>query len=332
MCVSRCPRRSGHGHHLTSACVVLWGTQELIAREEEAKKAKLARFDAMQQATEEERIKEAGRRMREQAQARAAAASQTQAKVNTAFGAAYSDAFAAFGGGTQDGPQRPHLQPLRSSFEQQDMARMKGTANDEARPPITAEDLRLTLQFPALPTDGLPLFLQSEDAFTAEIRQRYGPVEHVILRQGKPAKQGKKASGKGIKAIIEFKERNWDGCWECWRDHSDDSSPAARPLVPKTKAKWAAVDGQTPAWVAWAQRQRGKSQMATPTSADGATPPRSYTPAASFPAAPSSFPASSAPPTKSNKDDSFESTTLFRMRQLERERMEERLRREEEEE
>ncbi len=189
------------------------------------------------------------------------------------------------------------------------------------RPPISPQDVTLTLQFPSVPMDTLPPFLTSTEALTAQIGQRYGPVEHVVLMNGKPGDKKK-----GGKAIVEFKTRNWDGCWACWRDHQEGGG-----LLPKTKVKWAG--GEAPAWISWAEKQH---QSMKPNATESITPPsmnnnsqRPPGPATSFPAFGSSVP---PPSNTTNGKDDLESTTLLRMRQLERERMAERMRREEEEE
>ncbi len=242
--------------------------------------------------------------MREQAQARAQADARAHANVTSTMGNGFRFGSTAFG---LSSVVSPGLEPLQGGLSAEAEAKRDGT--EEKRPKIEAADVTLALQFPVL--DQTPPFLASSDALTEHLRQRYGSVEHAILREAKSGDFKKK----GSKAIAEFKTSGWDACWECWKDHEDGKS--GKPLLPKTKAKWA--KGEAPAWLAWAERQ-GSSGYFAPSS-------RPSTP--SGPGA-ASFPTFSSKPAKApTVADDLENTTLLRMRQLERQRMEERLRREE---
>lgn len=265
--------------------------------------------------------------MRAVAQAKAEAASKEHGRVNEKVSGAFGVDWSGLGGdGGVQKEARPHLEPLDAKFEREDRG---------SRPPISAHDVTLTLQFPAIPVGGggalPPPFLSSSEALTAQIRQRYGPVEHVVLREGKLGERKK-----GGKAIVEFKTQNWDGCWACWRDHQEGGG-----LVPGTKVKWAG--GGAPAWVAWAEMQESRTKQSSMASSTPSTTPsfasnshRPPGPASSFPAfgvgGVGGTSAASTPTMNANGKDDLESTTLLRMRQLERERMAERMRREEEEE
>ncbi|KAJ9107662.1 hypothetical protein QFC21_001122 [Naganishia friedmannii] len=279
----------------------------LLAREEEAKKAKVNAVQRHAEANEEEAIKEAGRKMRE-------------------------------------AMQKAHLQAQTPKPEEtRPSAPSKSTT---ARPPMTATDLTLTLQFPPEATS--IDFLASTTTLEPRITSLYGPVNFVILKEASStvdSSEGgkKKKKSKGAKAIVEFKESNWTGCWACWKDHVTDPTQGKprRPLVPGTKAKWINKEGTIPEWIAWAESQQGSTPSTTPLTAP--TEPLARTPkvsssfAASFAA---SFPtaeerrqqdarAATADAAKTAAEN-YENATLFRMRQLERERLEAEIRRQDE--
>ncbi|KAJ9121426.1 hypothetical protein QFC24_004764 [Naganishia onofrii] len=283
----------------------------LLAREEEAKKAKKNAVQRHAEANEEEAIKEAGRKMRE-------------------------------------AMQKAHLQAQTpKSEETRPSAPSRPTT---ARPPMTPADLTLTLQFP--PESSFVDFLASTTTLEPRITSLYGPVNFVILKEANSmmdsAEGGKKKKkNKGAKAIVEFKESNWTGCWACWRDHVTDpiQGKPRRPLVAGTKARWINKDGTTPEWIAWAESQHSSTPSTTPLTAP--TEPLAYASdrtskvsssfAASFAA---SFPtaeerrqqdarAAKADAAKTAAEN-YENATLLKMRQLERERLEAEIRKQDE--
>jgi DnaJ family protein C protein 17 len=212
---------------------------------------------------EENRIKEEGRKMREEAQNRAQQASKPQP--------------------------------------------MPETTSTNSKPPILPIDMTLWLQLPPDPT---PTAAESSSqALQAALEARYGPISFLRLKDPAPAKK----KPKGKKAILEFAEGNWGGCWACWNDHSGNG-PAEKEIVPGMRAKWATVvaGGQVPEWVEWAARRKAES-----TKAAEAVPTFSFNPSST-----------STKPSLGGGAE-FESMTLLRMRQLERERLEAQIREEE---
>ncbi|GHJ90148.1 hypothetical protein NliqN6_6550 [Naganishia liquefaciens] len=286
----------------------------LLAREEEAKRAKVNATQRAAQETEEEAIKQAGRKMRE--------AMQKAAQQDT------------------------HVAEPPSA-----LTPVPAPSASATRPAITPAELTLTLQFPRESTMAGHNFLASSATLEPVLTARYGPINHIILKEppaADPAKAHKKPK-RGPRAIVEFKESNWTGCWACWRDHAADAGGATgktRPLVDGTRVKWATQDGKEPPWVAWAETQRPPSAAAA--AADPpASPPPTTRPAPKVSAAFASTFASSFPmPAERREQDAraartdaartgaeeYENSTLFKMRQLERERLEAEIRRQEEEE
>jgi DnaJ family protein C protein 17 len=245
------------------------------------------------QETEEEAIKEAGRKMREAMQ-KAHIDSQTP---------------------------KPAKAPT--------------VAPPTVKPVMTPADLTLTFQFP--PESVNVDFLASSTTLEPRITSLYGPVNFVLLKEASGPSDGKKKKARGAKAIVEFKDSNWGGCWACWRDHNSATGKPPRPLVEGTKVKWATKDGVTPDWIAWAETQSDVPLTAPPT----ANPPPKVsssfasTFASSFPSAEErrqqEIRTAKADAAKVAADD-YESATLFKMRQMERERLEAEIRRQEEEE
>jgi len=211
-------------------------------------------------------------------------------------------------------------------------------ATTSSQPPITPVDLTLILQFPF--TSTLPEGLQ--DRLTSS----YGPINHVYIKDPPPPEGGGKKKKKGKKAIVEFKEGNWGGCWACWRDLED-----GKEGWEGVRVKWAA--GSTPDWVAWSETHRPpRSQPLAPVSVSGrdtdtrtnmdtnsdtrtnALP--SFGSAPNFGSTTMSDLLSSHSQSRTDqvnrkkKEDEFESMTLLKMRQMERERLIEEIRREEE--
>ncbi|KIR60509.1 hypothetical protein I314_03805 [Cryptococcus bacillisporus CA1873] len=300
----------------------------LVAREEEAKKQKVEQIKRRQQQADEEAIKDAGRRLLEEAQKRAAAAATATA--------------------TAQAPKAPETAESKPAD--------RGASD---KPIITSEELTLLLTLPASST------ITSSDLQTS-LTTSYGPVEHVILppvpssQQATDGKDGKKKKAKSRKAIVEFASGNWGGCYACWRDHE-----AGRGME-GVKAKFGT--GEVPAWVAWAEMQKpgrrsspasgGGDQQSysanghpPPTTSFTLPTPTSTTPvsAPSFTSAPDFTSANgggismadllakhaqkkSAKAEEDRRRQEFESMTLSRMRMMEREKLEAEIRRQEEEE
>jgi DnaJ family protein C protein 17 len=228
-----------------------------------------------------------------------------------------------------------------------------GTGHGVGQPPITPIDLTLILQFP--PSHPL----SDVSILQTRLEASYGPINHVFLKDP-PAVVGegsKKKKPKGRKAIVEFKEGNWGGCWACWRD-LDRPQPSVSGSMgvgegvsgagvgggggdwEGVKVKWAA--GEIPAWVSWSEthRPRPRSPHSHVPSTNSHEPNPGQLP--TFTSAPNFGQATMsdllASHTQSRKDevdqrkrrDEFESMTLLKMRQMERERLAEEIRREEE--
>lgn len=192
--------------------------QALAAREEEAKKQKVEHVKRRQQQADEEAIKDAGRRMLEEAQKRAtAAAAAATAQAPKAPGEPKAATPKPIGGGVSD------------------------------KRIITAEDLTLVLTLPASST------ITSSD-LQIRLTASYGPIAHLILppvplsQQATESKDGKKKKPKSRKAIVEFASGNWGGCYACWMDHE-----AGRGME-GVKVKFGS--GEVPGWVAWAETQQ----------------------------------------------------------------------------
>lgn len=220
------------------------------------------------------------------------------------------------------------------------------TTNSQIRstqPPISATDLTLILQFP--PSTSLP---SDRDSLQSHLSSQYGPINHVFIKDPPSTEAaGKKKKPKGRKAIVEFKEGNWGGCWACWRDCGGEGQSAGGGAtvlgLEGVKVKWAG--GSTPDWVAWSETQR-PSQAQAPV----APAPIPNMPPQPIPTGPTQPKFSSAPDfgrttmsdllashnqnrtderDRKRKEEEFESMTILRMRQMERERLAEQIRREE---
>jgi DnaJ family protein C protein 17 len=284
------------------------GLQALLAREEETKRAKANASQRFAQETEEEAIKQAGRKMREAMQK--ASAPQTTATPST------------------------------------NISRPPPTGT---RPSMTPVDLTLTLQFPADSDPATTSLLSSSTTLEPRITSLYGPVNFVILKEPATDAPEKKKKRRGARAIVEFKESNWSGCWACWKDHVVDSGTgrARRPLVQGTKVKWATKDGATPEWVNWAEQQHA-TNGSTPLTAP-ADPVYSNTtrPSAKVSSSFAASFASSFPTPEERRQqeiqrakvqaeraaaEDYEGATLFKMRQIEKEKLEAEIRRQEEDE
>jgi DnaJ family protein C protein 17 len=276
----------------------------LNQREEEAKKAKVEAVQRRKQAAEEEEIKEAGRRMLAEAQKRAAAAASASAS-----------------------------QSSRSEAGSSQLSGQNGSSDPQ--PPISPEDLTIILQFPS--TSTLP---STPPTLQPLLEGRYGPITHLIISEppdtnGDTGKKKKKKKT-GRKAVVEFKQGNWGGCWACWKDHMDGAE--GRRLEDGVKARWA--KGETPEWVAWADRQRqtpGSGNAGPGGGVDNGIAPAPRAPA--FGSAPNLSTRSMADlmaehagrKEQKKKEEEFENMTLFRMRQAERDKLAEQIRLEEEE-
>lgn len=298
---------------------------------------------------EEENIKEAGRKMLEEAQKRAMARAQAEAR------AAEAKAATSIPGAST------------STYSNGSTSRPNGA------PDISSVDLTLVLIIPST----IPL-----DNLESRITTNYGPLAHYILRDAPTADVAegvKKKKVKSRRAVVEFAKGNWGGCWACWKDHQQHTSSsqlikdAGRegPLGVGVKAKWAG--GEEPAWVAWAARQIDHGARNGTNGSNGTNETRSngsseangssqsvreaYTQtregfsqgvpgfegptSTSFDSAPDFGSTSMADllashaksqnnkQEKKKQDDEYESMTLLRMRQMERERLEAQIRAEE---
>lgn len=314
--------------------------QALNAREEEAKRARVDAQRRQREKNEEEEIKEAGRRMLEEAQKRAQAAQAASAKASATngHGTAHSNgAAASTNGGTSSGP---------------------GAGPKTKMPEINALDLSLIITIPpTIPVADL------QDRISAS----YGPISHYILKDPAEAALAvaeKKKKPKGKRAIVEFSKGNWGGCWACWKDHQKEASSVGGGscLGEGVRAKWAG--GAEPDWVAWAATQPVASRSASGVTngATGANEANGRTNGHDTSTFKGAFNFSSAPPEspspsfgsapdfgstsmadllashsrgkreeteKKKQADEFESMTLLKMRQMERERLEAQIRAEE---
>lgn len=193
-------------------------------------------------------------------------------------------------------------------------------ASSSKPPPISSEDLTIAITLPL--DSGF-----TQESLEATLSAKYGKVSGVILAPGK-AKEGKKA--RGPRAIVEFAQGNWGGCWACHHDGG----------VPGGKAKWAG--GEVPRWVGWAEEQGHSARSVGNGVADPVGGGGTFSSAPDF---------STMAPGREHEDriqreerkrqaaldaaaeaSALESATLFAMRQRERERLAEHIRREEAEE
>ncbi|ODN87753.1 hypothetical protein L198_06984 [Cryptococcus wingfieldii CBS 7118] len=282
---------------------------DLVEREEQAKKARVEQQHRRRQEAEEESIKDAGKRMLEEAQKKAmAAAAATVA---------------------------PSPAPTPSTE--------KAASNGESGPDITPECLTLIFILPSTSTVSQPQLLKSLTTSYGAVNHLILPdplpSTPAILVEGT-----KKKKTKSRKAVVEFAKGNWGGCYSCCRDVEDGK--VGKLGVEGVKVKWAV--GEAPSWVAWAETQlpsRRKPSDATaasfsfplPSPSSAATPP-SFTSAPVF--SPSTSMAdllASHAKERSSKDDvrrrreEAESMTLSRMRMMEREKLEAEIKRQEEE-
>ena len=299
------------------------------AREEEAKKSKNEQVKRRQNEAEEEAIKDAGRRMLEEAQRRALAA---QTKLSTT---AKSQSHIP--------PTNGHTPPFPDNGPTKE-------SKNQAPPPITSEELTLILNFPSTSTSSTSNTASSSSSSSSTLQStlqnRYGPINFVHLRDPPLSESGtNKKRKKGRKAIVEFKNGNWGGCWACWRDHDDESVKEQRgtkPIEEGVKAKW--LKGQIPDWIEWANRQRnGHHRHGSGHDTISDIKLDQTHPSPSFGSAPDFGQMTMADLLAQNhrtketigqvrqKDEEFESMTLLRMRQMERDRLAEQIRREEEE-
>lgn len=328
-------------HHLISLSFppliyrrICTDVQALVQREEDAKKAKVEQAKRHAQALEEESIKEAGRRMLEEAQKRQAELAAASARASGASNGS--------NGTNGNGHGHGHGHEKSSSSRER---------NGSGQPPITPLDLTLILQFPSSSTLAES---SSSSSLQNTISSKYGPVSHVLLKEPPAPTEGKKKK-KGKKAIVEFEKGNWGGCWACWNDHDEAATGVSEGQVQRglegVKAKWAA--GSAPAWVEWASNQsKAPASDARSTPLPDSVPPDrtptapapslpSFTPTPSFGSAPSfgtttmadllsqhSRSRDDASDRKRNQQE-YESLTLLKMRQMERERLAEQIRLEE---
>ncbi|WVQ75803.1 hypothetical protein IAR50_005436 [Cryptococcus sp. DSM 104548] len=282
---------------------------DLVEREEQAKKARVEQQQRRRQEADEESIKDAGKRMLEEAQRRAMAAS-----AGTAAPPAPAPAI------------------------------RKSARNGENAPDITPESLTLILILPPTATISqaqlLKNLVDSYGAITHLILSDALPSTSAISVEGT-----KKKKTKSRKAVLEFAAGNWGGCYSCWKDVEDRNSEKLG--VDGVKAKWAA--GEAPSWVEWAETQLPSRRRPSETPASSFSfphpPPSSATTAPSFSSAPAFSSSTSMADLlalhakeKSSNDElkrkraEAESLTLSRMRMMERERLEAEIKRQEEEE
>lgn len=212
------------------------------------------------------------------------------------------------------------------------------------QPLITPLDLTLILQFPSTSN------LSNGDELQDRLTSSYGPINHVYIKDPPATEaEGSKKKKKGKKAIVEFKEGNWGGCWACWRD-LENGKGKEKEGWEGIKVKWA--KGSIPEWVSWSETHRptphsqpgsvSQSTTIPQTSDEGNTTPSQDIPLPTFNSAPnfgtttmsdllaSHSQSRSDQVNKKKREDEFESMTLLKMRQMERERLIEEIRREEE--
>ena len=273
--------------------------QALNAREEDAKRAKVEQVQRRREQAEEEEIKEAGKRMLEEAQKRI---QRAQAEAQKAASGTSN------GSGAGAGPSRP-----------------RPTSNGHTpQPTITSDELTLILTFPSSPSGTLQSTLES----------RYGPISHLVLKDPPPNPNKKKGKAK---AVVEFAPGNWGGCWACWRDHLDGSrgieGAKVRWLKGETPSwvEWASSRSNS-------VNENGALHSRPTLNGDG-PPATSAPTFDSAPDLGGSTMADllashgagrEAEKARKAQEDEYESMTLLRMRQSERERLAEQIRREEE--
>ncbi|WVQ79898.1 hypothetical protein IAT38_001998 [Cryptococcus sp. DSM 104549] len=286
----------------------------LVAREEEAKRAKVEQVKRRQQEADEESVKDAGRRLLEERQKAALAAQAAVSKPAPA-------------------PAPPPSDSLHGS----------------AQPIITPEELTLVLTLPAtspLTSDDLQKSLVAQYGPVAHVL-----LAEPSAATAAPA-EGKKKKAKGRKAVVEFAKGNWGGCWACCRDHEGGKGLEGTKVkwavgdVPSWVA-WA--EAQRPGRPS-PLHTNGVSSHPTseslpfsfPVSSDGndagaAAGQPSFTSAPDFGGVTMADLLAQHSKSRSAKDaekqrrDEYESTTLSRMRMMEKARLEEQIRREEEE-
>ncbi|WVW78269.1 hypothetical protein I302_100222 [Kwoniella bestiolae CBS 10118] len=280
----------------------------LNAREEEAKRFKSNQQERRKQEAEEEAIKDAGRRLLEEAQKRAMAAASAAAK-----------------------PPQPPVSPTSTPSST--------NPNPNSQPDITPTDLTLILTFPPSSSSS-----SSSEMLQSTLQTKYGPIAHLMLTDppANKKKKGKKAvvefqkgnwggcwacwkdseTGKGVEEGIKVK---WAGgdvpSWVGWAE----------------RQRRAQTNEHTN------DKENGHSGVNTQPNGHTVPLPGSFNSAPSFGSAPDFstnggttmsdlLSAHARTKEEKRKNDHFESMTLLRMRQLERERMEAKIREEEGEE
>lgn len=342
--------------------------QALVQREEAAKQARVDATKRRQQEAAEEEIKEAGKRMLAEAQKRRAAA----VSAGTAAAAAAPSSNGAAPGPS---PTSQHQSTAAGSSAHPPSA-TTSTSTSVQTPTITPLDLTLILQFPP----SSPSTQTDQSELHQTLSRAYGPISHVFIKDppasaptadvtgvevaGAGERPKKKAKTKGRKAIVEFQEGNWGGCWSCWKDLDSAASTASATAsaaggnagwaLEGVKVKWAA--GKIPDWVEWAASQRPRLPKVKGNSegTNGANGAAGSDTAQGGGAAPGTAPSFDSAPdfarstmadllashnqtrddaaSRKRQEQDFESMTLLRMRQLERDRLAEQIRREEEDE
>ncbi|ORY23993.1 hypothetical protein BCR39DRAFT_548078 [Naematelia encephala] len=182
-------------------------------REEAAKKAKVDEVKRRQQASAEEAVVEHTKKMLAEAQKRATAA--TSASRHST---------------------QPKAQPTTPTSN--------GHSHADARPHISEEDLALLLTIPSSSS------FTSSSQLKTTLESRYGRITRVDLRD---PPEGEKKKKRKRRAVVDFAEGNWGGCWACMKDHAEGSVSGGREVEDGIKAMWLA--GKEPAWVKWAEMQ-----------------------------------------------------------------------------
>ncbi|KAL7419389.1 hypothetical protein Q5752_006227 [Cryptotrichosporon argae] len=301
------------------------GVDDLLRREEAAKKARADAQASRQAAAEEEAVREAGRRMVEEAQRRARQAAR---------------------------PARPTTAPAPAPAP---------AASGSRAPAISPQDVTLRLQLPPLSVlDEAALIAALAKYGAVEHVVFRAPAAKAPEKEGKEGKEGKKK--KGAVAVVEFAVGNWGGCWACWTDAERGQGVGgakARWLAGETPAWVAWAEAQASGLAAANGSDKvgeRASNGATGNEMSSAAQPRpapSHTSAseAQIPQDPAASSGSaladllrrhgagraSAPTPVPSVPESFtpremggrEESTLFRMRQRERERLEAQIRQEE---
>ena len=326
--------------------------QALNAREEEAKRARTQQVQKRKDQVVEEEIMEAGKRMVEEAQKTAAAIAAKATKPTTVHAAAE----AGGRGSTINGFTSAHNNGVPGPSSPRRALQTNGAnGHHQPRPDISSDELTLIMTFSPLSS-----ISSSSTSLQSILEARYGPITHLILKDPPVVSDSlegkKKKKAKGKRAVVEFPESNWNGCWACWIDHTSDDHDSSgirtrKPLELGTKVRW--MKDETPSWIDWASRQQiGSNGTSTnhqsnsrQTQAQNGSEGPEVDSAPSFGSAPDLVGGTTmesllarhhavgeAERAKKAKEDEYESMTLFRMRQTERDRLAEQIRREEEDE